>query len=175
LIVSPEAGIGGVALGSSKEVVISILGQPDSIRETHIPGREITNPDNTKRMLADTDFVEMKYPSGGFDLTIGLHGLGSIKCYGKQVRGVMAQDFVGKTDAGIKLGATRADVITKYGQPDVQSGNPDEELLYVRKGYRFIFVEGKLAYFEVSAPMPKTVEVIDKGNGSYEVRDTGND
>jgi outer membrane lipoprotein-sorting protein len=169
LIVSPETGIGGVTLGSSKDVIIAKLGQPDSIRETSVPGQEIPNPDNTKTKLADTVIVQMQYPSDGFDLTIGASGLERIHCYGKQFRGAMAQDFVGKTDAGIKIGATTDDVIAKYGRPDVRSGGRHEDLFYIHKGYRFRFVEGKLASVTVSAPMPKEVKVIDKGNGSFEL------
>ncbi len=174
LVVSPTTGIGGVTLGSSKEAVIAKLGQPDSIRETQVPGGEITNlADNTKIKQADTIIVEMQYPSDGFDLRIGLGGVTGIHCYGKQLRGALAQDFVGKTDTGIKLGATKDDVIAKYGQPDVvRLNNRHENLHYFHKGYAFLFVEGKLASITVSAPMPKEVVVTDKGNGRIELTDT---
>jgi hypothetical protein len=55
LIVSPETGIGGVALGSSKEAVIAKLGQPDSIREIRVPGVETTVPDSTNAKGARMD------------------------------------------------------------------------------------------------------------------------
>lgn len=172
LVVSPTTGIGGVTLGSSKEAVIAKLGQPDSIRETKVPGGEITKlSDNTKIKQPDTVIVKMQYPSDGFDLTIGLGGVTGIHCYGKQLRGALALDFVGKTDTGIKLGATKDDVIAMYGQPDVRS-NDRQHLHYFHKGYAFFFAEGKLASITVSAPMPKEVVVTDKGNGRMELTDT---
>jgi outer membrane lipoprotein-sorting protein len=168
LIVSSEHGIGGVALGSSKEAILAKLGQPDSIRETIVPGREIQGPDNKKTKLADTVLVEMQYPSDGFDLTIGPDGLKNIHCYGKQVRGAMARDFVGKTDIGIKLGATRDEVIAKYGQPEVRPHKSNSDFRYFHKGYRFVFTNEKLTSIMISPPMSKDIIIKDKGNGTIE-------
>ncbi len=178
LIVSPETGIGGAALGSSKEAIIAKLGEPDSIRESHVPAptaeRDLVNPEgSSKTEVAGTHNVTLQYPSDGFDLTIGSQGLHSIHCYGPQARGAMAKAFVGKTAAGIKLGATKEEVIAKYGKPEMQSSRNDaEQIDYFHKGYRFSFREEKLSSITVSSPWPESIkiEVIDKGNGKREIR-----
>lgn len=168
LIISPETGIGGVAFGSSKEAVIAKLGQPDSIREKRVPVSQPASFEIPKVNNEDTVVLEMQYPSDGFDLRIGSRGLEGVHCYGKKVRGAMARDFAGKTDTGIKLGVTQADVIAKLGQPDARSSHG--ELLYVLKGYRFNFMNGTLSSIIVSAPLPENVKVTDQGIGKYEIR-----
>lgn len=183
LIVSPETGIGGAALGSSKEAIIAKLGEPDSIRESpvQVPTAErdlINREGSSKTEVAGTRDVTLQYSSDGFDLTIGSKGLHSIHCYAPQARGTMAKAFVGKTAAGIKLGATKEEVIAKYGKPDTQSSRHDAvEIYYFHKGYRFRFREEKLSSITVSAPFSESIkiEVIDKGNGKREIRVSGDE
>jgi hypothetical protein len=102
-IVMPRVGLGPAKFGMTKEEVIKVLGKPD-------------------REFMQGKMTFLAYYSRGFELWImpadhPRHGLSHASCMGQYGFAVKLREFKGKTDKGIGLGASRADVEKAYGVP----------------------------------------------------------
>jgi hypothetical protein len=100
-IVMPRVGLGPARFGMTKEEVIKVLGKPD-------------------REFVQGKLTFLSYYSRGFELQImpedhRLHGFYHASCLGQYGFGVKLREFRGKTDKGIGLGASRADIEKAYG------------------------------------------------------------
>ncbi len=99
LVITPLVGIGKAKFGSSKEQVIEALGQPDDIQFNGLDHRYLS------KGLAVAVFPK--------------HGMLTVKCFSKAGIGPFAvNDFSGKTDKGIAIGSSRAQIEIAYGKPD---------------------------------------------------------
>jgi hypothetical protein len=86
----------------SREEVEKALGKPDAVQPQ-----------------GKTGTVDMNYGSRGFAILVSkTRGAVIITCMSQAVMAVRVNDFRGKTDKGIALGASSADIIRAYGQPD---------------------------------------------------------
>jgi hypothetical protein len=106
LILKPGIGIGELKFGDSKDRVIALLGTPEKEQQVG-------------------DIVELSYPSKGLGVGVvqsrGLPGVTSIGAMTKKSAGPFAMnDFPGKTDKGIAMGATAEQVLAAYGAPSSQ-------------------------------------------------------
>ena len=53
---------------------------------------------------------------------------------------------------GIKLGATRIDVVKAYGEPDAKMG--PTHYWYAKRGWQFSFRDGNLVSYQLNPPNP---------------------
>jgi hypothetical protein len=60
--------------------------------------------------------------------------------------------FVGKTDKGIGMGASRAQIVAAYGEPDGTSSGALETLRYHQLGMNFVLAQGSLVNLKIMAP-----------------------
>jgi hypothetical protein len=107
---TPNVGMGTLAFGDSREKVIQILGQPEQ----------------------GLNQMDLGYPSKGiFLLVVPKAGIMRFVAMSKKSAGPFAMnDFAGKTDQGIAMGATRAQIQIAYGKPsNVTEHAPDTEML----------------------------------------------
>jgi hypothetical protein len=104
LVVTPKVGIGDVKFGMSRQDVEKLFGPPDRDLEVNQADSEV-----------------LSYALQGFAIAVSkARGVVTINCFGQVVRTAMpgkVRDFSGKTDAGIALGASAADIIQAYGEP----------------------------------------------------------
>ena len=111
MTITPLVGIGPLRFGATKEQVIAFLGQPEGTAS------------NT---------LDMRYPSKGLALMVHPKaGLLSIACMTRaSVGGLFAlNDFAGRTDKGIAMGATRADIEAAYGKKATVTGTGPQAVL----------------------------------------------
>ena len=96
------------------------------------------------------------YPSKGFTLGISpSRGFCTINCYTKQAAPPMlsANNFQGRTEAGIAMGSNRDQIVEAYGKPDrLADMGKQKELHYDEMGIRFILLNDKLLQFFVNGP-----------------------
>lgn len=169
LAISPTRGIGHLPMGSSKDEVIAAFGKPDRIEllggargTSTAPGK----PANKRH--AEEVFEKLHYNSLGFELEVSSgQGITQFHCL---PRGPLARPFLGKTDAGIRLGAPIDEVVQAYGAPEVRSHMRDEVLRYPHKGWSFVFDDSRLAWFSATEPLSELIEIEDHGDGSYTER-----
>ena len=101
LVVTPLEGIGAVKFGMKTEQVIKLLGQPDKIN----------------RQVKDLDLLE--YYSRGFAIHAhAQRGVLMIMCFTGKFWAFKVRDFAGRTDKGIRMGASRAAIEKAYGPPN---------------------------------------------------------
>jgi len=102
LVVTPLGGIGPVRFGMSREDVEKILGKPD-----------------VDQAVNDTA-VALSYASDGFGIAVSrTRGVDSITCFAQPTgKATKVRGFSGKTDKGIALGMTAADIVQAYGEPE---------------------------------------------------------
>lgn len=103
-LVTPLVGIGPARFGMTREEITQVLGKPD---------REFQQGKTTY----------LSYYSRGFELWIlpqdhPRHGFFHVSCLGQHGFAIKIREFQGKTDKGIGLGASRAEIIKAYGAPD---------------------------------------------------------
>jgi outer membrane lipoprotein-sorting protein len=99
LVVTPSEGIGPVRFGMKREQVEQLLGKPDG-----------------ERMAGH---VVLNYGSRGVFIGIGKEtGVLSISCYSQSAMALKVRDFSGQTDKGIRIGASAAEIIRAYGEPE---------------------------------------------------------
>ena len=103
-VVTPLVGVGPIEFGMPRAEVEKLLGKPDTVKST--------GPDS---------YTELNYfGSHGMSIGVSPKGLGVtvITCVGQTVHRV--RPFDGKTDKGIRLGASSKEIIKAYGEPDAK-------------------------------------------------------
>lgn len=116
--VTPGEGIGPAKFGMSKKDVIEKLGEPDEI-------------------IRD---MGLEYRSRGFGLLVShARGLVAITCYTQETFVLKVKDFAGKTREGIAMGASSADIIKAYGEPESKETNEGMTYLHYRKKWKMEF------------------------------------
>jgi hypothetical protein len=157
---TPNVGIGPAKFRMTEKEVTDAMGQPDR-----------TNPAGGMKILS--------YYSRGFELWIlpqehPRSGLSNIACLGQHGMAIKIREFQGKTDKGIGLGATRAEIEKAYGKPayenvsrmkdvfgekakDPEKLTGQSELGYAALGLRFTLFEDedKVYRIDLSAPRPE--------------------
>src|SRR5579871_1407151 len=139
LVVTPLVGIGPVKFGMSREQVEKALGKADSVEAQGKNG-----------------YVSMNYGSRGFFLGVSKTlGVVTISCASQATFAVRIRDFAGKTDKGIALGATLADVVRAYGEPDwKKTDHGSTHVSYNRLQASFTFFGDKLVQMLFTKPRP---------------------
>jgi hypothetical protein len=160
---SPAGGIGPVEFGMQTDQIVPLLGQPDWIyrEETTVLSASPTDDQGVKGHMETLD-----YRSRGFRITVSSSprvGMTGVHCFNQDMSGPMVRDFMGKTAEGIRLGASRDDVLKIYGKPDV---NRRGRVSYLRRGWEFSFFNEKLCGISVNRPTPKEVEIRVLDDGS---------
>lgn len=155
--VTPLVGIGPAKFRMTEKEVIEALGKPD---------RE--NPAGSMKILS--------YYSRGFELWIlppgsPKAGLYNIACLGQHGMAIRIREFQGKTDKGIGLGASRAEIEKVYGKPSYEhvsrmkdvfgekAKDPEKltgqaQITYSGLGLSFTLFEDKVYRIDLSAPRP---------------------
>ena len=154
MVVTPLVGIGAVKFGMKADDVIRLLGQPD------------------KTISPNKDYTILEYYSRGFSIhTTTQRGVMMIMCYTGKFWAFKVRDFAGRTDKGIKMGASRAAIEKAYGKPtsvreatmkDVfgkRADNPDKktgqvDLTYATWALSFSLHDDALDSIMISAPRP---------------------
>ncbi len=154
---TPHVGIGPAKFRMTEKEVIEALGKPD--RENSAAGMKI-----------------LSYYSRGFELWIlpqgsPKAGLYNIACLGQHGMAIKIREFQGKTDKGIGLGASRAEIEMVYGKPSYENvsrmkdvlgekaKDPEKltgqaQLTYSGLGLSFTLFEDKVYRIDLSAPRP---------------------
>jgi hypothetical protein len=172
LVVSPTKGVGKLPMNASKDEVIAFFGTPDLIETQHLPSRISPTPvkepaKGESQVLLD----RLNYNSLGFEVTVlGAKGTTEFRCLSG---GLTTREFLGKTDAGIGMGATIDEVLKAYGSPEVKTHLRDDCLYYFHKGWSFVFGDGKLISFSATEPLSDEIEIQDRGDGSWTERVKG--
>jgi hypothetical protein len=128
-IVTPLVGIGPAKFGMMREEIEKALGKADAVEA-----------------VGKNGFVILKYGSRGFFLHVHpARGLKTVQCYSQKVMAIRIRDFGGKTDKGIQLGSSSADIIKAYGIPEGnESRGPMTDLSYHKLGIEFSLANDKL-------------------------------
>lgn len=137
-ILRPGVGFGPVKFGATRDEVIKVFGEPDEIK--------------------GKDGVDLRYPSKGFAIMVDTRaGLLIVNAYTRRAVGpFVANDFAGKTDKGIGMGATRAEIEKAYGKAGKVSGRGAQvSLEYPEVKTTFVLMHGRLA--QVIMMMPRAV------------------
>jgi outer membrane lipoprotein-sorting protein len=117
--VIPGEGIGPVKFGMSKKEVIEKLGEPDKI---------------------DQRGLALDYLSRGYSIMVHpKRGVMMITCYTQATFVVKVKDFAGKTKEGIAMGASAADIVKAYGEPDDKETKDETTYLKYRKKLKMEF------------------------------------
>jgi outer membrane lipoprotein-sorting protein len=138
-VITPGVGIGPARFGMSKEEVIKVLGEPDSI------------PAEGKGMILS--YLQ----SRGYQLHVTpQRGLVMIICVTQKTFFVKVRDFSGKTKEGIGMGATEKEVEQAYGKPDSRRTWATDAvgLSYNRLGIDLTLHGDKLLQMMFKAPPP---------------------
>ncbi len=136
----PGVGFGPLKFGATREEVIKVFGEPDEIK--------------------GKNGNDLRYPSKGFAVMVDARaGLLTVNAYSKIAVGPFAaNDFAGKTDKGIGIGATRADIEQAHGTAGkVIDRGAQVSLEYPDGKTTFILVRGRLA--QVIMMVPRKPEV----------------
>lgn len=116
--VTPGEGIGPAKFGMSKKDVIEKLGEPDEV-------------------IRD---MGLEYRSRGFGLLVSsTRGLVAITCYTQDTFVLKIKDFAGKTKEGVAMGASSADIIKAYGEPESKETDEGMTYLHYRKKLKMEF------------------------------------
>ena len=124
----PGQGIGSVKFSMSREEIIKHFGEPDEI---------------------NNEGMSLLYKSKGFTLVVyPKSGLGIITCYTKVAAPPFSStnDFPGSMDKGIKMGASKAQIVAAYGPPDKEiiKEKYQTNLIYDKLGIEFILLKDRL-------------------------------
>jgi hypothetical protein len=153
MVITPAVGFGPVKFGMKADDVIRLLGMPD----------KLFSPNENYKVL--------EYYSRGYSIHVtGQRGM-MVMCYTGKFFAFRVRDFAGRTDKGIKMGASRAAIEKAYGKPtsvreptmkDVlgkRANDPDKktgqvDLTYAELGLSFSLHDDKLDAIMLSAPRP---------------------
>ena len=154
MIVTPSVGIGPVRFGMTADQVIRLLGEPDKI------------------VSPNKDYKLLEYYSRGFSVhATTQRGVLMVTCYTSKFFAFRVRDFAGRTDKGIKMGASRSAIEQAYGKPssvreatmkDVfgkRANDPDKktgqvDLTYNNPGLTFSLHDNALDSIMIRAPRP---------------------
>jgi outer membrane lipoprotein-sorting protein len=170
LIVSPETGIGPVKFGMSIDEVVRALGEPNWRKEHRFANNLNPQPELAAKDAKKAEFImtELGYDARGFRLsTSNRSGVDAIECFDRSAMGPGVRDFQGKTREGIKLGASRADVIKAYGEPQAKLGT--SSFMYAKLGWDFSFRGEQLVSMRAIRPNP-ALELERQKDGSVRIR-----
>jgi outer membrane lipoprotein-sorting protein len=170
LIVSPETGIGPVKFGMSIDEVVRALGEPNWRKEHRFANNLNPQPELGAKDARKAEFIviELGYDARGFRLsTSNRSGVDAIECFDRSAMGPSVRDFQGTTREGIKLGASRSDVIKAYGEPQAKLGT--SSFMYAKLGWDFFFRGEQLASMRAIRPDP-ALEAEPQKDGSVRVR-----
>jgi outer membrane lipoprotein-sorting protein len=134
-VLKPGVGLGPVKFGASFDEVVKAFGEPDEVK-----GR---------------NGVDLRYPSKGFALMVDARaGLLIVNAYTRRAAGPFAvNDFAGKTDKGIAMGATRAEIEKAYGKPGKVTDNGGQVGLEYPDGkLTFVLLNDRLAQVVMMIP-----------------------
>jgi hypothetical protein len=130
--VKPTVGLGPVRFGMTKDEVISLLGQPDSI---------------------EGNGAALAYFSRGYSIYVSpQRGVVSYSCYAQTALTIQARNFAGKTSSGVGIGSSLEDLRAAFGVPDVEAENGSligKRVVYHSKGLDFSLVDDKVVQFMV--------------------------
>ncbi len=154
----PLVGLGPARFGMTKDEVVKVLGKPD-------------------REFMQGRVTFLSYYSRGFELWFlpadhPRHGLHHASCFGQHGFAIKVREFQGKTDKGLGLGATRAEIVKAYGPPDHETisrmkdvfgekaANPEAptgqtDIRYVKLGLLFTLYNDKAYQIWIDAPRPE--------------------
>ena len=128
-------GVGSLRFGMSKENVIKEMGDPDKVEDGG---------------------MSLLYRSKGFSLGVYPNrGVQHFNFYTRRAAPpfTRVKDFIGKTQEGISMGASRSDILAAYGLPDNERINDRLVTLeYDRLGLTFILLKDELVQFFMSMP-----------------------
>jgi hypothetical protein len=173
--VSPQEGFGPLRRDASKAQILAALGTPDQIEETYRGPEVFKAPGVPVKGQPEVVFETLHYPSRGFEIYVSSRkGMMGFNCFGRLWRFEPEREFPGKTDRQIAMGASIADVLKAYGEPEVQSHGRDDVLQYLHKGWWFHFRLGKLDRIQATEPLSDRIEVTPTGDGGYSTRVKGN-
>jgi hypothetical protein len=100
IVVTPLVGLGELKFGMKADDAIRLLGKPDKIESPN------------------KGYTILEYYSRGFSIhTTTQRGVMMIMCFTGKFWAFKVRDFAGRTDKGIKMGASRADIEKAYGKP----------------------------------------------------------
>jgi len=108
LTITPLVGIGPLHFGDNREKIVAAFGEPDkdSVPETHLRAMPFKMP----------EIHQMEYHSRGLILTYNADsGLACVMCVGRDATMAAYSAFTGKTDKGIGIGSSRAQIEAAYG------------------------------------------------------------
>ncbi|HET6880710.1 MAG TPA: hypothetical protein VFI31_11175 [Pirellulales bacterium] len=166
LILSPTKGVGDVPMKASKEKVIAFFGSPDMVEVIGRSAKVSSAPGKAMEGRHEVVFERLTYNSLGFEATVSsVDGMTEFRCFSNQ--GPIARRFLGRTDKGIRLGASIDEIIKAYGAPEVKTHFRDDSLFYFHKGWRFLFADETLVSFSITEPMSDQIEIVDNGDGSW--------
>ena len=101
MVATPLVGLDEVKFGMKADDVIRLVGKPD------------------KTVSPTKDYTLLEYYSRGFSVhTTTQRGVIMIMCYTGKFWAFKVRDFAGRTDKGIKMGASRAAIEKAYGKPN---------------------------------------------------------
>jgi hypothetical protein len=140
LVVTPLVGIGPVKFRMPRADVEKLLGKPDEIQEMGKNGAA----------------WNLNYGSRGFFIGVSKSlGVINFSCVKKEVMFTRARDFSGKTDKGIAMGASTADVIKAYGPSNSKETKMGSIYLsYGKLWADFTFFDDKLVQMNFYLPRP---------------------
>jgi outer membrane lipoprotein-sorting protein len=139
LVVTPLVGLGPVKFGMSRTEVEQLLGKPDAAEERGQNG-----------------YIHMNYGSRGFFIGVSKQfGVTTISCVAQKVMATRVRDFSGKTDKGIALGASMADILRAYGEPVSKETNMGTTYLrYNKLEAEFTLHSDRLLQMMFNRPRP---------------------
>jgi hypothetical protein len=169
LVVSPETGIGPVMFGMSIDEIVRALGEPNWRKEHRFSNNLNPQPELGVKEAEKAKFIatELGYDARGFRITANQGVLIGIECFNRSAMGPSVRDFRGKTREGIKLGASRADVIKAYGEPQARIGTTIFE--YAKLGWSFSFRGEQLTSMRAISADP-ALEMERQKDGSVRIR-----
>jgi outer membrane lipoprotein-sorting protein len=149
-VITPGVGIGPVTFGMSLDEVKRQLGEPDKL--TPLGGT-----------AAQLDY----YASRGYGMHVGdLFGVTTINAVSQPFMAVRVRAFAGKTDKGIGIGSTEAEIREVYGEPshvDAPEGPGRPTVLYYENlNGSFSLWRGKVHAMTFNIPREKKLEIIER-------------
>jgi outer membrane lipoprotein-sorting protein len=140
-IATPNVGVGPVKFFMKREEMEKVFGKPDGV--------EIVNKERGT--------MNVSYASRGIFLVVGKElGVVLISCVDQQAIIARVRNFSGKTDKGIALGASAADIERAYGKPDRKEMNMGSTYLtYDKLNVSFTLFSDKLVQMSFMRPPRK--------------------
>jgi outer membrane lipoprotein-sorting protein len=127
-------GIADVKFGATRDQIVRELGEPEFTASDLRPG-----------------FTRLEYPSRGMSIFLGPEeGLRKISVFDVNRRGINGHTFPGKTERGIAIGSSAADLQAAYGPPDRDGRDTSSGLVHVFEQYRRLGLSVSLGHGRVT-------------------------